>query len=210
MDAEEIDAAAAAAELNILGGLASVTGLQSPAPTRPSGATANNVSNGEASPIPSASAAPSGVANDSPQGAVPATPSAVTITTEQLAMLGGIMATAMKDAMGAAGGTTPGSTLGGTTSPIGETYTGSTSGSVVFQQAGQKESVDLRYLEAQVRKLTSLQQIPALNQPSAEIAKAGVAWILEIKAQAEELGIAADEDDSEGVRCVIMVSFWVL
>ena len=34
MDAEEIDAAAAAAELNILGGLASVTGLQSPAVTR--------------------------------------------------------------------------------------------------------------------------------------------------------------------------------
>ena len=32
MDADEIDAAAAAAELNILGGLASVTGLQSPAP----------------------------------------------------------------------------------------------------------------------------------------------------------------------------------
>ena len=32
MDAEEIDTAAAAAELNILGGLASVTGLQSPAP----------------------------------------------------------------------------------------------------------------------------------------------------------------------------------
>ena len=85
MDAEEIDAAAAAAELNILGGLASVTGLQSPAPTRPAGATANDVSNGEASPIPSAPAAPSGVANDSPQGAVPATPSAVTITTEQLA-----------------------------------------------------------------------------------------------------------------------------
>ena len=163
MDAEEIDAAAAAAELNILGGLASVTGLQSPAPTRPAGATANDASKAEASPIPSAPAAPSGVANDSPQGAVPATPSAVTITTEQLAMLGGIMATAMKDAMGAAGGTTPGSTLGGTTSPIGETYTGSTSGSVVFQQAGQKESVDLRYLEAQVRKLTSLQQIPAIN-----------------------------------------------
>ena len=66
MDAEEIDAAAAAAELNILGGLASVTGLQSPAPTRPAGATANGVSNGEASPIPSAPAAPSGVANDSP------------------------------------------------------------------------------------------------------------------------------------------------
>ena len=42
MDAEEIDAAAAAAELNILGGLASVTGLQSPAPTRPAGATAND------------------------------------------------------------------------------------------------------------------------------------------------------------------------
>ena len=42
MDAEEIDAAAAAAELNILGGLASVTGLQSPAPTRPAGATAEN------------------------------------------------------------------------------------------------------------------------------------------------------------------------
>ena len=41
-DAEEIDAAAAAAELNILGGLASVTGLQSPAPTRPAGATAEN------------------------------------------------------------------------------------------------------------------------------------------------------------------------
>ena len=40
MDAEEIGAAAAAAELNILGGLASVTGLQSPAPTRPAGATA--------------------------------------------------------------------------------------------------------------------------------------------------------------------------
>ena len=110
MDAEEIDAAAAAAELNILGGLASVTGLQSPAPTRPAGATANDASKDEASPIPSAPAAPSGVANDSPQGAVPATPSAVTITTEQLAMLGGIMATAMKDAMSAAGGTTPGST----------------------------------------------------------------------------------------------------
>ena len=92
MDAEEIDAAAAAAELNILGGLASVTGLQSPAPTRPAGATANDASKDEASPIPSAPAAPSGVANDSPQGAVPATPSAVTITTEQLAMLGGIMA----------------------------------------------------------------------------------------------------------------------
>ena len=118
MDAEEMDAAAAAAELNILGGLASVTGLQSPAPTRPAGATANDASKDEASPIPSAPAAPSGVANDSPQGAVPATPSAVTITAEQLAMLGGIMATAMKDAMGAAGGTTPGSTLGGTTSPI--------------------------------------------------------------------------------------------
>ena len=42
MDAEEIDAAAAAAELNILGGLASVTGLQSPAPTRPAGATADD------------------------------------------------------------------------------------------------------------------------------------------------------------------------
>ena len=42
MDAEEMDAAAAAAELNILGGLASVTGLQSPAPTRPAGATAND------------------------------------------------------------------------------------------------------------------------------------------------------------------------
>ena len=111
MDAEEIDAAAAAAELNILGGLASVTGIQSPAPTRPAGATANDASKDEASPTPSAPAAPSGVANDSPQGAVPATPSAVTITTEQLAMLGGIMATAMKDAMGAAGGTTPGSTL---------------------------------------------------------------------------------------------------
>ena len=40
--------------------------------------------------------------------------------------------------------------------------------------------------ELKVRKLSSLQQIPALNQPSAEIAKAGVAWILEIKAQAEE------------------------
>ena len=103
MDAEEIDAAAAAAELNILGGLASVTGLQSPAPTRPAGATANGASKDEASPIPSAPAAPSGVANDSPQGAVPATPSAVTITAEQLAMLGGIMGTAMKDAMGAAG-----------------------------------------------------------------------------------------------------------
>ena len=87
MDAEEIGAAAAAAELNILGGLASVTGLQSPAPTRPAGATANDASKDEASPIPSAPAAPSGVANDSPQGAVPATPSAVTITTEQLAML---------------------------------------------------------------------------------------------------------------------------
>ena len=80
MDAEEMDAAAAAAELNILGGLASVTGLQSPAPTRPAGATANDASKDEASPIPSAPAAPSGVANDSPQGAVPATPaSAVTI-----------------------------------------------------------------------------------------------------------------------------------
>ena len=79
MDAEEIDTAAAAAELNILGGLASVTGLQSPAPTRPAGATAeNDASKDEASPIPSAPAAPSGVANDSPQGAVPATPSAVT------------------------------------------------------------------------------------------------------------------------------------
>ena len=96
MDAEEIGAAAAAAELNILGGLASVTGLQSPAPTRPAGATANDASKDEASPIPSAPAAPSGVANDSPQGAVPATPSAVTITTEQLAMLGGIMAAAVK------------------------------------------------------------------------------------------------------------------
>ena len=54
MDAEEIDAAAAAAELNILGGLASVTGLQSPAPTRPAGATANGASKDEASPpIPS-------------------------------------------------------------------------------------------------------------------------------------------------------------
>ena len=113
MGAEEMDAAAAAAELNILGGLASVTGLQSPAPTRPAGATANDASKDEASPIPSAPAAPSGVANDPPQGAVPATPSAVTITTEQLAVLGGIiMATAVKDAMGAAGGTTPGSTLG--------------------------------------------------------------------------------------------------
>ena len=69
MGAEEIDAAAAAAELNILGGLASVTGLQSPAPTRPAGATANDASKDEASPIPSAPAAP--------QGAVPATPSAV-------------------------------------------------------------------------------------------------------------------------------------
>ena len=118
MDAEEIDTAAAAAELNILGGLASVTGLQSPAPTRPAGATANDASKDEASSTPSAPAAPSGAANDSPQGAVPATPSAVTITTEQLAMLGGIMATAMKDAMSAAGGTTPGSTLGGITSPI--------------------------------------------------------------------------------------------
>ena len=48
MDAEEIDAAAAAAELNILGGLASVTGLQSPAPTRPAGATANDASKDEA------------------------------------------------------------------------------------------------------------------------------------------------------------------
>ena len=47
MDAEEIDAAAAAAELNILGGLASVTGLQSPAPTRPAGATANGARNGK-------------------------------------------------------------------------------------------------------------------------------------------------------------------
>ena len=56
MDAEEIDAAAAAAELNILGGLASVTGLQSPAPTRPAGATANDASKDEASPIPSAPA----------------------------------------------------------------------------------------------------------------------------------------------------------
>ena len=102
MDAEEIDTAAAAAELNILGGLASVTGLQSPAPTRPAGATANDASKDEASSTPSAPAAPSGAANDSPQGAVPATPSAVTITTEQLAMLGGIMATAMKDAMSAA------------------------------------------------------------------------------------------------------------
>ena len=59
MDAEEIDAAAAAAELNILGGLASVTGLQSPAPTRPAGATANDASKDEASPTPSAPAAPS-------------------------------------------------------------------------------------------------------------------------------------------------------
>ena len=111
MDAEEIDAAAAAAELNILGGLASVTGVQSPAPTRTAGATAqnNDAAMGAASPIPSAPAAPSGGADNSPQGAVPATPSAVTITNEQLAMLGGIMATAMKDAMGAAGGTTPGS-----------------------------------------------------------------------------------------------------
>ena len=57
MDAEEIDAAAAAAELNILGGLASVTGLQSPAPTRPAGATADDASKEEASPIPSAPAA---------------------------------------------------------------------------------------------------------------------------------------------------------
>ena len=54
MDAEEIDAAAAAAELNILGGLASVAGLQSPAPTRPAGATANGASKDGASPIPSA------------------------------------------------------------------------------------------------------------------------------------------------------------
>ena len=67
MDAEEIDAAAAAAELNILGGLASVTGLQSPAPTPSEGATANDASKAEASPIPSAPAAPSGVANDSPE-----------------------------------------------------------------------------------------------------------------------------------------------
>ena len=90
MDAEEIGAAAAAAELNILGGLASVTGLQSPAPTRPAGATANDASKDEASPIPSAPAAPSGVANDSPQGAVPATPSAVTITTEGAARGGSV------------------------------------------------------------------------------------------------------------------------
>ena len=54
MDAEEIDTAAAAAELNILGGLASVTGLQSPAPTRPAGATANDASKDEASSTPSA------------------------------------------------------------------------------------------------------------------------------------------------------------
>ena len=98
MEAEAIEAAKAAAELNIMGGLASVTGVQSPAPTRTAGATAqnNDAAMGAASPIPSAPAAPSGGADNSPQGAVPATPSAVTITTEQLAMLGGIMATAVR------------------------------------------------------------------------------------------------------------------
>ena len=39
MEAEAIEAAKAAAELNIMGGLASVTGVQSPAPTRTAGAT---------------------------------------------------------------------------------------------------------------------------------------------------------------------------
>ena len=73
MEAEAIEAAKAAAELNIMGGLASVTGVQSPAPTRTAGATAqnNDAAMDAASPIPSAPAAPSGVANDSPQGAVP-------------------------------------------------------------------------------------------------------------------------------------------
>ena len=42
MEAEAIEAAKAAAELNIMGGLASVTGVQSPAPTRTAGATAQN------------------------------------------------------------------------------------------------------------------------------------------------------------------------
>ena len=40
MEAEAIEAAKAAAELNIMGGLASVTGVQSPAPTRTAGAAA--------------------------------------------------------------------------------------------------------------------------------------------------------------------------
>ena len=53
MEAEAIEAAKAAAELNIMGGLASVTGVQSPAPTRTAGATAqnNNAAMGAASPI---------------------------------------------------------------------------------------------------------------------------------------------------------------
>ena len=53
MEAEAIEAAKAAAELNIMGGLASVTGVQSPAPTRTAGATAqnNDAAMGAASPL---------------------------------------------------------------------------------------------------------------------------------------------------------------
>ena len=70
MEAEAIEAAKAAAELNIMEGLASVTGVQSPAPTRTAGATAQNngAAMGAVSPIPSApaSASPSGTNASNP------------------------------------------------------------------------------------------------------------------------------------------------
>ena len=125
----------------------------------------NSAADGAASPSPSAPPAPGSSAGNSPSsGTTPATPSMI-MTQQQLADLGIIMATAMKDAF-SSDGTAGNSALGRATSPGSGSgdITGTASGSVVYQQAVQKEASDLRYLESQVRKLSALELIPALNQ----------------------------------------------
>ena len=116
MDAEEVRAAAEAAEgnLNILGALSSIAGLQSPAPPRrasDANEDNNSATDGAADPSPSAPPAPGSSAGNSPSsGTTPATPSMI-MTQQQLADLGIIMATAMKDAF-SSDGTAGNSALG--------------------------------------------------------------------------------------------------
>ena len=97
MDADEVQAVAAATDgnLNILGALSSVL---SPAPPRRASDASqdnNSATDGAADPSPSAPPAPGSSAGNSPSsGTTPATPSMI-MTQQQLADLGIIMATAM-------------------------------------------------------------------------------------------------------------------
>ena len=136
MDADEVQAAVEAADgnLNILGALSSITGLQPPAPPRRASDASegdNSAAAGAASPSPSAPPAPGSSAGNSPSsGTTPATPSMI-MTQQQLADLGTIMATAMKDAF-SSDGTAGNSALGRATSPGSGSgdITGTASGSV--------------------------------------------------------------------------------